>query len=111
MLKKMAVVLVPGVLMAGACVPAWASNGGDSDTGLSILLLVSVIFAAWVGLPLLWWPRRNGIPQPGFTGPQRRTSTRWKAFVPLIPEAAAKLLPWLKPSDVRSMNEGARTDA
>jgi hypothetical protein len=43
---------------------------------VSILLLLSVIFAALVGLPKLWWPRRNGIPQFGFSGPQGRTTTR-----------------------------------
>ncbi len=43
---------------------------------VSILLLLSVIFAALVGLPILWWPRRNSIAQFGFSGPQRRTTTR-----------------------------------
>jgi hypothetical protein len=43
---------------------------------VSILLLLSVIFAALVGLPILWWPRRNGMPQFGFSGPQTRTTTR-----------------------------------
>ncbi len=43
---------------------------------VSILLLLSVIFAALVGLPMLWWPRRNGIPQFAFSGPQGRTTTR-----------------------------------
>ena len=42
---------------------------------VSILLLLSVIFAALVGLPILWWPRRNGISQFGFSGPQGRTTT------------------------------------
>jgi hypothetical protein len=41
---------------------------------VSVLLLLSVIFAALVGLPILWWPRRNGIPQFGFSGPQGRTT-------------------------------------
>jgi hypothetical protein len=41
---------------------------------ISIMLLLSVIFAALVGLPMLWWPRRNGIPQFGFGGPQGRTT-------------------------------------
>jgi len=43
---------------------------------VSILLLLSVIFAALVALPMLWWPRQNGIPQFGFSGLQRRTRTR-----------------------------------
>jgi hypothetical protein len=43
---------------------------------VSFLLLLSVIFAALVGLPILWWPRRSGIPQFGFSGPQGRIATR-----------------------------------
>jgi len=60
MFKKTAVVLVSGVLMAGACMPTWASNGGDRSNGLT--------------------------------------------FVPLTPEAATKLPPWVKPSDVTGMS-------
>jgi hypothetical protein len=60
MFKKTAVVLVSGVLIAGSCVPARASNGGYNGTGLT--------------------------------------------FVPLTPEAAAKLPAWVKPSDVAGMS-------
>ena len=60
MFKKTAVVLVSGLLIAGSCVPARASNGGYNGTGLT--------------------------------------------FVPLTPEAAAKLPPWVRPSDVAGMS-------
>jgi hypothetical protein len=43
---------------------------------ISILLLLLLILAALIGLPILWWPRRNGIPQFGFSGPQGRTTMR-----------------------------------
>jgi len=46
---------------------------------ISILPLLSVIFAALVGLPILWWPCRNGIPQFECLDPQGRTTTRWAA--------------------------------
>ncbi len=45
---------------------------------VSILLLLSTIFAALVGLPILWWPRRTGIPQLD-SDPQGRTTARWRA--------------------------------
>jgi hypothetical protein len=46
---------------------------------VSILLLLSVIFSALVGLPILWWQRGSCIPQLDFTGPQGRTTAHWKA--------------------------------
>ncbi len=41
---------------------------------VSILLLLTVFFVALIGLPILWWPRRNSIAQFSFNGPRPRAT-------------------------------------
>ena len=42
---------------------------------VSILLLLTVFFVALVGLPILWWPRRNSVAHFSFNGPRPRATT------------------------------------
>jgi hypothetical protein len=63
------------------------NNRGEEDQSVvSILLLLTVFFVALIGLPILWWSRRNSVTQLSFNGPRPRTTnpvTATEAQVPV----------------------------